>query len=57
MSEYKAHLRALETEVQEFAKRPVFDRGSGLQVLREVANEKDAVQEAHRGTSLRRLNH
>ncbi len=48
LSEYKAHIRALETEVQELAKRPVFDQGSGLQDLREeLANEKHAVQEAH----------
>ena len=52
MSEYKAHTRALETEVEELAKRPVLDHGSGLQALREeLANEKHAVKEARRGTS------
>jgi len=50
--EYKAHTRALKTEVQELAKRPMLDQGLGLQVLREeLSNEKDAVQEARRGTS------
>jgi len=53
----EAHIGALETEVQELAKRPVLDQGSGLQDWREeLANEKHAVQEAQRGTS-RHLNH
>ena len=52
MSEYKAHIRALETEIQELAKRPVLEHGSGLQALRdELANERLALQEARRGTS------
>ena len=52
MSEYKAHIRALETEIQELAKRPVLGHGSGLQALRdELSNEKHALQEARRGTS------
>ncbi len=46
VSEYKAHIRALETEVQELAKRPILDQSSGLQASREeLANEKHAVQE------------
>ena len=50
--EYKAPIRALKTEVQELAMRPMLDQGLGLQVLREeLTNEKDAVQEACRGTS------
>ena len=56
VGEYKVHIRALETEVQELAKRPVLDRGYGLQGLREeLANEKHALQEAHRSTLLCRL--
>jgi predicted RNase H-like nuclease (RuvC/YqgF family) len=56
VSEYKSHIRALETEIQELAKRPVLDQGSGLQALREeLANEKHALQEAHRSTLLCRL--
>lgn len=52
MSECKAHIRALETEIQELAKRPVLDQGSGLQALRdELSNEKNALQEARRGMS------
>jgi predicted RNase H-like nuclease (RuvC/YqgF family) len=52
VSEYKAHIRALETEIQELAKRPVLEYGSGLQALRdELANERLALQEARRGTS------
>ncbi|KAH9987053.1 spindle assembly checkpoint component Mad1 [Russula vinacea] len=52
VSEYKAHIRALETEIQELAKRPVLGHGSGLQALRdELSNEKHALQEARRGTS------
>jgi len=35
VSEYKVHTCALETEVEELAKRPVLDHGSGLQALRE----------------------
>ena len=51
MSEYKANMRALETEIRELAKRPVLDHGSGLQALRdELSNEKHALQEARRGT-------
>jgi hypothetical protein len=47
MSEYKSHIRALETEVQELPKLPMVDQGSGLQALREeLANEKHVVQEA-----------
>jgi hypothetical protein len=52
VSEYKAHIDSLDMEVQELAKRPVFDQDSGVQALREeLANEKHAPQEAHRGTS------
>jgi hypothetical protein len=52
VTEYKAHIRALETEIQELAKRPVLGHGSGLQALRdELSNEKHALQEARRGTS------
>ena len=51
VSEYRAHIRALKTEVQELAKRPMLDQGLGLQVLREeLTNEKHVVQEARRGT-------
>ena len=43
---------ALEAEIQELAKWPVLDQGSGLQALRdELSNEKDALQEACRGMS------
>jgi hypothetical protein len=56
VGEYKVRLRALETEVQELAKRPVLDQGSGLQALREeLANEKHTLQEARRSTLLRGL--
>ena len=56
VSEYKVHIRALDTEAQELAKRPVLDQSSGLQALREeLANEKQALQEARRCTLLRRL--
>ena len=56
VSEYKAHIRAFEMEIQELARRPVLDQGSGLQDLREeLANEKHALQEARRSTLLRRL--
>jgi hypothetical protein len=52
VNECKAHIRALETEIQELAKRPVLDQGSGLQALRdELSNEKNALQEARRGMS------
>jgi len=52
VSECKAHMHSLDTEVQGLAKRPVLDQGSGLRALREeLANEKDALQEAHRGQS------
>jgi hypothetical protein len=51
VSEHKAHVRALEAEIQELAKRPVLDHSSGLQALRdELSNEKHALQEARRGT-------
>jgi mitotic spindle assembly checkpoint protein MAD1 len=44
VSEYKSHIRALETEIQELAKRPVLDQGSSLQALREeLANEKHTL--------------
>jgi len=57
VSEYKAHIQSLDTEIQELSKRPMLDEGSGLQVLHDKStNEKDAVQEARRGTS-RRLHH
>ena len=57
VSEYKAHISALETEVQELAKWPMLDQGLGLQVLREeLTNEKHVVQEARRCTP-RRLHH
>ena len=56
VSDYKAHIRALDMEVQELAKRPVLDQGSGLQGLREeLANEKHALQEACRSMLLCRL--
>ena len=52
---YKAQIRALETDIQELAKRPALSQGSGLQALREeLANEKQALQEARRGSSRRR---
>ena len=52
MNEHKTHIRTLETEIQELAKRPVLDQGSGLQALRdELSNEKNALQEARRGMS------
>jgi hypothetical protein len=52
VSEYKAHIHSLDTEVQELAKRPVLYQGSGLQAWHEeLANEKHALQEAHRGAS------
>ena len=52
MKECKAHIRTLETEIEELAKRPVLDHGSGLQALRnELSNEKNALQEARRGMS------
>jgi hypothetical protein len=52
VSEYKAHIHSLDTEVQELAKRPVLDQDPGLQGLREeLADERHALQEAHRGTS------
>jgi mitotic spindle assembly checkpoint protein MAD1 len=31
VSKYKAHIRSLDMEVQELAKRPMLDKGSGLQ--------------------------
>jgi hypothetical protein len=53
VNQCKAHIRALETEVQELAKRPVLDQGSGLQALRdELSNEKNALHEARRGMPL-----
>ena len=56
VGECKMHIRALETEIQELAKRPVLDQGSGLQGLREeLANEKHTLQEARRSTLLHRL--
>ncbi|KAN0114199.1 Spindle assembly checkpoint component Mad1 [Russula decolorans] len=49
VNECKAHIRALEAEIQELAKRPVLDQGSGLQALRdELSKEKNALQEARR---------
>ncbi|KAI9432343.1 mitotic checkpoint protein-domain-containing protein [Lactarius indigo] len=49
VGEYKAHMHALETEIQELAKRPALNQGTGLQALRdELANEKHALQEARR---------
>jgi hypothetical protein len=52
VKECKAHIRTLEAEIQELAKRPVLEHGSGLQALRnELSNEKDALQEARRGMS------
>jgi hypothetical protein len=52
VNECKAHIRALEAEIQELAKRPVLDQGSGLQALRdELSKEKNALQEARRGMS------
>jgi hypothetical protein len=56
VSEYKAHIRSLETEVQELPYRPVLDQGSGFKAFcEELANETHTAQEARRGTSLRRL--
>ena len=56
VSEYKAQISVLETDIQELAKRPALSQGSGLQALREeLVNEKQALQEARRGTSRRRL--
>jgi hypothetical protein len=47
VSKYKAHTPALETEVDELAKQPVPDHGSGLQALHEEStNKKHAVKEA-----------
>ena len=52
MVEYKAHMRALETEIQELAKRPALNQGAGLQDLRdELTNEKHSLQETRRGSS------
>ncbi|KAH9021960.1 MAD-domain-containing protein [Lactarius pseudohatsudake] len=49
VGEYKARTRALETEIQELAKRPALDQGTGLQALRDdLTNEKHALQEARR---------
>jgi hypothetical protein len=56
VGKYKMYIRALETEIQELAKRPVLDPGSGLQGLREeLANEKHMLHEARRSMLLRRL--
>jgi hypothetical protein len=53
VSEYKGNIHTLETEIQELAKRPALDQGSGIQALREeLADEKLALQEARRGMSL-----
>lgn len=52
MGEYKAHIRTLEAEIQELAKRPALEQGAGLQALRdELTNEKHALQEARLGSS------
>src|SRR5258708_7319809 len=52
VSEYKSHVLALGTEIQELAKRPALDHVSGLQALRdELSNEKTALREARRGMS------
>ena len=52
VGEYKAHIHTLEAEIQELAKRPALNQGSGLQALRdELADEKLALQEARRGKS------
>ncbi|KAH8996032.1 MAD-domain-containing protein [Lactarius akahatsu] len=49
VGEYKARTRALETEIQELAKRPALNQGTGLQALRDdLTNEKHALQEARR---------
>ncbi|KAH9165006.1 MAD-domain-containing protein [Lactarius sanguifluus] len=49
VDEYKVRTRALETEIQELAKRPALSQGTGLQALRDdLANEKHALQEARR---------
>ncbi|KAH8995991.1 MAD-domain-containing protein [Lactarius akahatsu] len=49
VDEYKVRTRALETEIQELAKRPAFNQGTGLQALRDdLTNEKHALQEARR---------
>jgi len=46
---YKAQINALETDIQELAKRPTLSQRSGLQALHEeLANEKQALQEAQR---------
>ena len=52
MGDYKAHIRTLEAEIQELAKRPALEQGASLQALRdELSNEKHALQEARLGTS------
>jgi len=52
VNEYKTHIRSLETEIQELAKRPVLDPSSGLEALRdELSSVKNALQEARQGTS------
>ncbi|KAI0294902.1 mitotic checkpoint protein-domain-containing protein [Multifurca ochricompacta] len=49
IDDYKAHIRTLETEIQELAKRPALEHSSGLQALRdEMVNGKHALQEARR---------
>ncbi|KAH9023363.1 MAD-domain-containing protein, partial [Lactarius hengduanensis] len=49
VGEYKARMHALETEIQELAKRPALDQGTGLQALRDdLTNEKHALQQARR---------
>ncbi|KAH9021777.1 MAD-domain-containing protein [Lactarius pseudohatsudake] len=49
VDEYKVRTRALETEIQELAKRPALNQGTGLQALRDdLTNEKHALQEARR---------
>ncbi|KAH8991756.1 MAD-domain-containing protein [Lactarius hatsudake] len=49
VDEYKGRTRALETEIQELAKRPALNQGTGLQALRDdLTNEKHALQEARR---------
>ncbi|KAH9031164.1 MAD-domain-containing protein [Lactarius hengduanensis] len=50
VGEYKARMHALETEIQELAKRPALDQGTGLQALRDdLTNETHALQDARRG--------
>jgi hypothetical protein len=52
VNKHKVHMRSVETEVQQLAKRPAVDEGSVLQVLREeLVNESrhfEKRDEVHR---------